>query len=503
MSKLLTVLAATAFFAACSQSHDRELTLAPGATYIALGTEVDGSLTSGATTFSFSKFSGGSVGAAAGGPQPISHSDSLLFKPASITKLVTTSLALQTLGSDFRFATRVYWAESSDPTTARDLVIMADGDPQVVKAMTGDGVGQQQVLAEIAQGLKQQGIARIEGKLTLISEDERHDAALPCEGLEDDDYVHYPVSQSFNIDWNSAPVAVSGGVARFQDPAVNFPLNVLAARGPLRAQAAFTPSGRVSSFSLTGAGSTQLPISSTKSWYARSLVAALSAGGINASGAHVTLPVGDEARAVVATLPKSPNAPRSFAVMSEPLSALVAYTNKPSDDFMADDLFKVMAERHGGGADLRAEGQQMFREATSRWLSLAGFSSYANDLFFADGAGLSQNSHVSARAYLQLLKVFSREPWFPVLYDSLPIAGRDGTLKTRMIGSPAAGVVHAKTGTLRGAYQLAGYVPKLAGGQVVEHVPFVILTSVDPSKRLDVYALQTDIASKLLTLVNP
>jgi D-alanyl-D-alanine carboxypeptidase len=91
-----------------------------------------------------------------------------------------------------------------------------------------------------------------------------------------------------------------------------------------------------------------------------------------------------------------------------------------------------------------------------------------------------------------------------VVPGALAIASdTDGTLKVKMVGSPAQGRVRAKTGTLNGSYQLAGYVPKYgAGGQIVEYVPFVILSAVSPDQRFDVFALQTDIASKLLKLVN-
>ena len=188
-------------------------------------------------------------------------------------------------------------------------------------------------------------------------------------------------------------------------------------------------------------------------------------------------------------------------VESEPLSALVQYTNKPSDNYFADAIFKTLASKHGRGPDLRVEGQAAVREGLATWLSRE--PELSDEVHLVDGAGLSHENHVTARAYLALLTAFTHETWFPALWDSLPIAGTDGTLKAKMVGSPAQGRVRAKTGTLEGSYQLAGYVPKYAAnGQIIQFIPFVILSAVAPNKRFDVFALQTDIASKLLKLVN-
>jgi D-alanyl-D-alanine carboxypeptidase/D-alanyl-D-alanine-endopeptidase (penicillin-binding protein 4) len=67
------------------------------------------------------------------------------------------------------------------------------------------------------------------------------------------------------------------------------------------------------------------------------------------------------------------------------------------------------------------------------------------------------NRHKCARAYL----------------DSLPIAGVDGTLKSRMKGTPAAGNVRAKTGTLRWANSMSGHVTTAAG----EHLIFSLMVN--------------------------
>ncbi|MET8230291.1 D-alanyl-D-alanine carboxypeptidase/D-alanyl-D-alanine-endopeptidase [Micromonospora sp. NPDC005298] len=80
-----------------------------------------------------------------------------------------------------------------------------------------------------------------------------------------------------------------------------------------------------------------------------------------------------------------------------------------------------------------------------------------------DGSGLSRRNLVPATEFVDLLAAVRAEPWFGTWYDALPIAGQPerfvgGTLRSRMAGTPAAGNVHAKTGSLTGVSGLSGYV---------------------------------------------
>ena len=89
-----------------------------------------------------------------------------------------------------------------------------------------------------------------------------------------------------------------------------------------------------------------------------------------------------------------------------------------------------------------------------------------------DGSGVSLYNYVSPKLMLEYLKyAYYHRPVFLPLYESLPIAGVDGTLRNRMKGTAAANNVHAKTGSVKGVSSLAGYVKARNGHELA----FVII----------------------------
>ena len=84
-----------------------------------------------------------------------------------------------------------------------------------------------------------------------------------------------------------------------------------------------------------------------------------------------------------------------------------------------------------------------------------------------DGSGLSRSDLVTARAEVDLLTAMARHPLAMAFRNSLPIAGVDGSLKKRMIGTKGEGRVFAKTGSLRHVNAIAGYVDTRSGRRLV------------------------------------
>ena len=99
-----------------------------------------------------------------------------------------------------------------------------------------------------------------------------------------------------------------------------------------------------------------------------------------------------------------------------------------------------------------------------------------SDVALDDGSGLSRNDLISANTTVQLLTYMSKHKYFAQFRDALPIAGVDGTLSTRMRGTPAEKNLRAKTGSLSSVASLSGYVTTAAG----EHLVFSMMLNNYP-----------------------
>ena len=89
------------------------------------------------------------------------------------------------------------------------------------------------------------------------------------------------------------------------------------------------------------------------------------------------------------------------------------------------------------------------------------------NLVLENGSGLSRDERISAYDMARLLQQALASNVGPVLIDSLPILGVDGTLRNRLTRANAAGNAYLKTGTLADVRALAGYVDALNGERYV------------------------------------
>ena len=133
------------------------------------------------------------------------------------------------------------------------------------------------------------------------------------------------------------------------------------------------------------------------------------------------------------------------------LAGILKHMNKESDNFFAETLLK------GLGKDFYGEGSTAVGTEASK-AALRALGVQDGTYVIEDGSGLSYGDRLRAEDVVRVLGAMRQRADFDVYYDSLAIAGKDGTLHDRMRGTAAAGNAHAKTGTLNVAVCLSGYV---------------------------------------------
>jgi len=135
---------------------------------------------------------------------------------------------------------------------------------------------------------------------------------------------------------------------------------------------------------------------------------------------------------------------------SAPLLDDIRVTNKTSQNLHAELALRLAGKLRSTGGSF--EGG---REAVKQFLLQAGLKE--DEFAFLDGSGLSRRDLVTPAATVQLLIYAARQPWGAAFEESLPVSGVDGSLADRFQGTPAAGLIHAKTGSLSHVNALSGY----------------------------------------------
>jgi D-alanyl-D-alanine carboxypeptidase/D-alanyl-D-alanine-endopeptidase (penicillin-binding protein 4) len=143
------------------------------------------------------------------------------------------------------------------------------------------------------------------------------------------------------------------------------------------------------------------------------------------------------------------------SVRSAELGRLVAKTNKPSNNFFAEMLLKRLDAGDGAGGSTRGGARRVRRFARQ----------LGSKVHARDGSGLSRADRASPHAVGKLLSGMLEHDGGNAFHSSLPVAGREGTVRHRMRGTAAQGRCRAKTGTLTGVSALSGYCDR--GGKTV------------------------------------
>lgn len=450
--------------------------------------------------FDPSRTAGIEIGSRFDDTEPFAMNDARSFIPASVAKLFTAALALDVLGPEFRFETRLEWEQSADAVASR-LRVIGGGDP-TFGIRDFESVHGPRMRA-LVRKLTTAGVRHLHGAIEFVAGDARWDLVVHAPGVESSDHLKCfgALSQPFNYGGNCVTLIVNGPDShRWSEGDVAFPVERKISRGRRTALSLipkFGPNGEVTAFSVQGTWHTE-----RKSPYAIRLPLP------NTRGLFRALFAAELRRAGIAWKPRATEhqgQTRSATLTSPPLTDILAPLLKHSDNFLADAIFKAVgsvADRHS--ASLLQASQFALARKFEEWTNEAGFSHMRDELLLLEGAGLSRDNRITPRAMVTLLKLYSAKPHFTYLWRSLPIAGIDGTLANRLRDPRTRGIVRAKTGTVSGAYQLAGYIPRYdVSGRIDKLVPFVILISTQPQNRKRVLALHDRALIEVVREINP
>lgn len=436
------------------------------------------------------------------------HNAGQLFSPASNSKLYTTALGLHRLGADYRIRTSLYAARrpTQTGTLAGDLTVFGRGDPTFNAHRHGGDLAQ--ALEALVAALTNAGLKRVEGD--LIADESFFRGPRYGSGWDWDDLQYYYGAEvsALTINDNTLQLSIKpgarvGALCRLAPaPATGYLLfsnrTRTVANGLHRSLTLHHPLAErlvyvIGQMPLDDAGWTEdVTVPDPAAFFAALFREALARHGIRVAGRVRTVNWLDR----LAQPPDSRQPVELGAVESPPLRELVREILKPSQNLYADLLLAHVGAlcQATNAALAEATAEEAGIRELDRFLTEAGIG--RDNVFFEEGSGLSRNNLTTPDATVRLLDFMSRHPWADVYRDALPIAGVDGTLKSRMKGTRAAGNVRAKTGSLRWADSLSGYVTTAAG----EHLAFAIMLNrypradADPPTRAELDAIAVMLA---------
>ncbi|MGA8265032.1 MAG: D-alanyl-D-alanine carboxypeptidase/D-alanyl-D-alanine-endopeptidase [Ignavibacteriaceae bacterium] len=168
-----------------------------------------------------------------------------------------------------------------------------------------------------------------------------------------------------------------------------------------------------------------------------------------------------------ATKGVTPDSARLLVESSVKLRELIKETNKHSDNFLAECLFKTL------GAEISGKQGNSFYATQAVLSFLDDHGIYSKGTSVVDGSGISRYDQITVGAIAGTLEeMYFDLKHFKDYYNSLSIAGVDGTLDTRMRRTKAENNFHGKTGTLNGVTSLSGYLTTNDGEELVVSMIF-------------------------------
>lgn len=375
------------------------------------------------------------------------HQAEKLYRPASVEKIITSVTALSVLGKDYEIKTGLSYSGYIDNDTLYgNLYVKGDFDPEFM----------QEDMQSLVNAVENSGIKYLKGR--LVGDVSMMDSVYwgPGWAWDDTPDSFQPYLSPLMLNRGCVNISISpssaGKKANIEiTPESDFYTlenitqsntsaggSVTATRNWLYNDNTITVKGGVRSKS-----GTVLNIFDTKGFFMNTLRYQLEKKGINASKDSIFYE-------------NVPSDTKGIFTVTRNIDEILKRALKESDNLSAEALFFHATRDILGGRKYLShkDGQNAIYKFMESDLSMD-----SRKYRIVDGCGVSDYNYISPELIMEYLKyAFSSPLIFHPFYDSLPIAGIDGTLKYRMGKTRCFRNVRAKTGTLTGVCSLAGYV---------------------------------------------
>ena len=377
-----------------------------------------------------------------------------VIPPASTMKLLTTATALELWGGDYCIETPItYDGYVSEGTLHGNLYIEGRGDPTFGSRY----VGSHSFLYKWARELRQAGIKKITGDVVGDASYFDGDALNPAWLWEDAGNYYAPgifalsyLDNTMNIVLKSGAVGSIATVLHTtpEVPEIEFENHIRCTHisydgafvhgvpySNRRYLVGSVPSNR-QTFGVKG----DLP--NPPLILARGFVKVLQSSGIQVDGEATYL----------SETPRN-KTPRTvlFSHKSEPMAELIRHTNHESDNLYAEMLFRIFGSKYTLPCTIHNASDFVRDYWRNRGVSFRSAK-------ILDGCGLAPQEVISPSMYVQLLRYMYGSKNKDVFLASLPCSGESGTLSSFLRDTPLHGKVCAKSGTIGGTKNYAGYI---------------------------------------------
>ena len=377
-----------------------------------------------------------------------------VIPPASTMKLLTTATALDLWGSEHTFQTPItYSGYIQDSTLYGNLYIEGQGDPTLQSRHLGDTL----LLQHWAQRVHQAGIRHIQG--SVIADISAFDSEVTHPDWLWQDIGNYYAPGIFALSYRDNTMRITlrsgeqGSTAEVLETYPHIP------------DMQFDNHIRCTDISYDGAYVNGIPFSNYRHLVgeipsnrqtftimgdlpnpalllAQDLTTTLKQHAITVSQAASYTQTKTNDFAQRSTI---------FVHHSLPLAQIIQHTNQQSDNLYAEMLFRTLGAQKGEAGTINQSIQFIRQYWKDKGIDL-------QDARLLDGCGLAPQDAISPAMHVQLLRYIYGSEHKDAFLQSLPCSGTSGTLKSFLKDTALHGKVYAKSGTIGGTRNYAGYI---------------------------------------------